>query len=388
MDQIEKIFYDNYGLDSQKSLIKKIKEIDKKVPTNDIINWYKSQSSNQVLRLTQKQDIFHPIIVPSIGYIDADLMDYSIYSKDNNGYNYILTVIDIYSRYVWAYPLKTKSPNEIIPYINEVNNNLIVVGQKWITFTSDQGSEFMGPVKKFMVNNNIPTYIAIGQDKLRAAHIESFNRTLNIKITKATYILKTTNWVNILQQIIFVYNNTIHSAIKQTPFNVLHYPKNYKPDPMHNIKLVEDYNIAIAEQNLNIGDFVRVAISVSNKKDKLFIKRGLRGENTYSEEIYQIVSRNKNKFNVSPISDFIKSEKGVVGSYLPRYLLKVKLPTTPQNYNFENKIQDELVDLEKIKRKSKVAKRNKLLMQQDDSIDAKNVIVNKRKPKKPVKFDI
>ena len=39
---------------------------------------------------------------------DADLMDMSYYAKQNDGYNYILMVIDIFSKYVWLRPLKRK----------------------------------------------------------------------------------------------------------------------------------------------------------------------------------------------------------------------------------------------------------------------------------------
>ena len=39
----------------------------------------------------------------------ADLIDKSSLSKYNNGYNFILTVIDIFTKYAWAIPLKNKS---------------------------------------------------------------------------------------------------------------------------------------------------------------------------------------------------------------------------------------------------------------------------------------
>ena len=39
----------------------------------------------------------------------ADLIDKSSLSKYNNNYKFILTVIDIFTKYAWAIPLKTKS---------------------------------------------------------------------------------------------------------------------------------------------------------------------------------------------------------------------------------------------------------------------------------------
>ena len=39
----------------------------------------------------------------------ADLVDMSAYAKSNQGYRYILTVIDVFSKYAWAQPLKQKT---------------------------------------------------------------------------------------------------------------------------------------------------------------------------------------------------------------------------------------------------------------------------------------
>ena len=47
-----------------------------------------------------------------VNYIDhihsADLVDMKMYSKINKGYNYIFTNIDIFSKYAWAFPIKSK----------------------------------------------------------------------------------------------------------------------------------------------------------------------------------------------------------------------------------------------------------------------------------------
>ena len=43
----------------------------------------------------------------------ADLIDIPAFSKDNNGINYLLTVIDIFSKLVWIVPLKRKTGQEV-----------------------------------------------------------------------------------------------------------------------------------------------------------------------------------------------------------------------------------------------------------------------------------
>ena len=43
----------------------------------------------------------------------ADLIDMEAFSKDNNGIKYFLTVIDIFSKFVWIAPLKRKTGQEV-----------------------------------------------------------------------------------------------------------------------------------------------------------------------------------------------------------------------------------------------------------------------------------
>ena len=43
----------------------------------------------------------------------CDLVDMAKYSKVNRGHKYIFTNIDIFSKYAWSFPLKTKTIKEI-----------------------------------------------------------------------------------------------------------------------------------------------------------------------------------------------------------------------------------------------------------------------------------
>ena len=56
------------------------------------------------------------IIVNHINEIHStDLVDMRQYSKINKGYKYIFTNIDVFSKYVYAFPLKSKKIQDIKP---------------------------------------------------------------------------------------------------------------------------------------------------------------------------------------------------------------------------------------------------------------------------------
>ena len=59
-----------------------------------------------------------------INHIDeirsCDLVDMTRYSRMNKGYKYIFTNIDIFSKYVWSFPLKTKTVKEVKPCFQKI----------------------------------------------------------------------------------------------------------------------------------------------------------------------------------------------------------------------------------------------------------------------------
>jgi len=43
----------------------------------------------------------------------ADLVEMGAFSKSNDGYQYLLTVIDTFSKYAWGEALKSKNANDV-----------------------------------------------------------------------------------------------------------------------------------------------------------------------------------------------------------------------------------------------------------------------------------
>ena len=60
----------------------------------------------------------------------ADLIDMQAFSKDNNGIKYLLTVIDIFSKFVWIVPLKRKTGQEVANAFSRILKDLVICG--WI----------------------------------------------------------------------------------------------------------------------------------------------------------------------------------------------------------------------------------------------------------------
>ena len=84
----------------------------------------------------------------------ADMIDYKI--SNNKGFRYIFIIIDNYSKYLWAIPLKNKYSQTIT---NEFSNILTSSKRKPIKIESDRGTEFYNSIfQNFLKSKNIQHY--------------------------------------------------------------------------------------------------------------------------------------------------------------------------------------------------------------------------------------
>ena len=68
----------------------------------------------------------------------ADIVEMIPYAEVNNGYRYLLTVIDIFSRYAWAVPLLNKTGREVTAAFR----GIFAQGRVCRRLKTDQGREF------------------------------------------------------------------------------------------------------------------------------------------------------------------------------------------------------------------------------------------------------
>jgi len=79
----------------------------------DVVSVEKRQLVEELHASARKNFLRRRVIVR--GYDDlwqADVIEMHPYFRFNKGYHYILTVIDVLSKYAWAVPFKSKSGSE------------------------------------------------------------------------------------------------------------------------------------------------------------------------------------------------------------------------------------------------------------------------------------
>ena len=206
----------------------------------------------------------------------ADLADMTALSKDNKGVNFLLLVIDIFSKYGWVIPLKDKKGETVAKALKTIFEE-----RKPEKLWTDKGREFYNKDVKGLIE----LYSTENEEK--SSIVERWIRTIKEKMWKYFTDNNTYTYMDVLPELVEDYNNTVHSSIKMTPIdaskkkNELTVWRNLYPDR---------YKINDITPKFSVGDRVRIA-----KKKKVFEK----GYTTrWTEEIFTI----KEIQNTNPIT--------------------------------------------------------------------------------------
>ena len=156
----------------------------------------------------------------------VDLADMQLISKYNKGIRYLLCVIDLFNRYAWVIPLRNKKGESIVEGFKKILDDSNRKPNKiWV----DHGSEFYkNKFKSFLKENDIEMYSTFNEGKSVVA--ERFLKTLSNKIYKHITAIGKNVYIDVLDDIVKKYNNTVHSSIKMKPKDVtdIKYVEYYK----------------------------------------------------------------------------------------------------------------------------------------------------------------
>lgn len=248
----------------------------------------------------------HTIIRSKNETWQADLVEMIPYSKENKNIKYILTVIDIFSKYAWAIPLKNKTGLEVMQALKKILES----GAVPRNFHTDMGKEFFNShVKKLLDTYEINHYTTYSTKK--AAIVERFNRTLKDKMWKKFSFNGSYKWLSLLPKLVDEYNNTVHRKIGMKPVDV-------DEEAERRLKNTTFSNrIEIRRKSkFRIGDHVRIS------KYKSVFDKGYTPN--WTTEIFKI----RKVQHTDPYTYLLQDEKGnpILGGFYEYEILKVLYP--------------------------------------------------------------
>lgn len=238
--------------------------------------------------------------------MEVDLVEMLPYAKLNKSNNYILTAIDVFTKKAYAEPVKRKTGKDV----SEAFSKILRKSGTPKHVHSDRGKEFYNhEFKKLMEQHKINHYST--WSPMKATVVERFNRSLKELMYKKFSIQGSYKWINILPNLLSIYNNRKHRVIGMKPSQVS------KSDESRLLKrMYRDHNKKRSLRRFSAGDIVRVS------KHKGVFTKGYHPN--WSTELFKVRLIQP----TYPITYLLEDLNGepILGSFYSEELQKTKYP--------------------------------------------------------------
>ena len=250
---------------------------EKRISKHNVVDWLKTQDTYTLHKPIRKRFTRNPYIVfKPYELWQADLNDMRGLSKYNDGYNYLLSVIDVFSKRLYVRALKKKEGAEVADAFDNIFKEATTAPR---CLQTDKGTEFTGSKTKSLFKKYKVKYVTTQNPDVKASVVERVNRTLKTRMWRYLTYKNTYRYIDVLDNLVYAYNHSVHRSLgnrlrpvdvdandKQIVSSVLKHmckkiPKRVKP-------------------KLKVGDTVRIA------KEKGTFAKGY--ESNWSKEVFVI----------------------------------------------------------------------------------------------------
>ena len=159
-------------------------------------------------------------------------------------------VIDVFSKYGWIVPLKSKTGVDVANALNKIFGE-----RRCMKMWTDKGKEFYNKHVKAL---GVQLYSTENEEK--SSVVEQWSRTMKEKMFKYFSANNTKKYIDILDEMVNNYNNTKHSSIKMTPVEA----SNKKSKNRVWLNLNGKARTNPVEPKFSVGDKVRITKKKSN----------------------------------------------------------------------------------------------------------------------------
>src|SRR6059036_753294 len=187
-----------------------------KVDENVAREWLMGEKSYTLHKQTKTKFRRRRTLAKGINELwQADLVDLGLLLNENDSQRYLLTCIDVFSKYARVEPLKNKTGNTLTAAFSKM-----IEEKQCKLLQTDKGTEFLNAsFQKLLKDRNIRHYTSENDD-IKASVVERFNRTLKGMMWRYLTHTSSGRYIDVLPQLVSSYNNTYHRSIKMAPSEV------------------------------------------------------------------------------------------------------------------------------------------------------------------------
>ena len=144
-----------------------------------------------------------------------DCVDLRRYADQNDGYGWMLNVIDTFTKYLWSFKLTNKTADSVKQSLDFIFCNFGVP----VSIQSDNGKEFRNQVlHNFLSSLNITIIHGRPRNPKSQGQVERVNQTVKRRLSKKLHHTNSQRWIDVHRDVVYGYNTTIHRATNKSPF--------------------------------------------------------------------------------------------------------------------------------------------------------------------------
>jgi transposase InsO family protein len=286
---------------------------DDSITRSDVEEFLSGELAYTLHRRVVRKFTRNPIIANHHGELaQADLIDIQKLSKENGGYNYILTLIDVFSKYAFAVPIMRKTAAQMSKALNT-----ILQSYRPSNLQTDEGTEFTNVQVQRLLKDHLVHFYLAKNERIKCAVIERFQRTIMTRINKYLTSKGTNRFIGLLPQFMEAYNNSYHRSIRMSPIQAMNAPSSVVFKNLYGYESHRDMLLKMnrRKSKKKLGDTVRIP-EQKNKFAKGYSQN-------FTDEIYTV--NNVNSGAKVPVYQ-LKDYKGNVikGNYYPEEIQVVR----------------------------------------------------------------
>jgi hypothetical protein len=291
-----------------------------KVAAKRILQQLDPYSVNKEARKKFKRN---PIVVTNMRQqFQMDLADFRKYKEENGGVQHLLFVVDCFSKRASVQPLITKGGTHVKEALEKVFQELGEPERIQV----DKGTEWYNNVVKAFLKKHQVHLFSSENDDVKCSMAERLIRTFKTRFWRLFRYRMSTEYVDKLQDFVYSYNRSIHSAHGMRPIDV----KQDNSLPVFNTLYAEMLTEKNKVPQYRFGDHVRIS------RNKTIFDKGY--EYRFQERIYQI---SKVIRHIRPVYE-IKTLKGtsIAGKFYEHELSLVGGDINDKTYWIEKIIKE------------------------------------------------
>jgi hypothetical protein len=253
------------GLGGVQKLYQYSKLINPEITLKDVKDWLSGQYVYTLHKPARRHFKRNRIYVSYIDEMwEADLVDLQHFSNQNNGFKYLITIIDVFSKYLFVYSIKNKTSVQIVKMFKDLFKR-----RKPVKLRCDKGKEFDNSLfKNFCKENKVNFFLTENTD-IKCAVVERVNRTLKNKLFRYFTLRGTRRYIDVIQKLVENYNNSIHRSIKMKPSDVVPENENIVFENLYGAPDILSILNQRKKPEFKIGDHVRQKYKL-NMMDKSY----------------------------------------------------------------------------------------------------------------------